>query len=48
MATIFSALGIDFTKKITNTPSGREFEYVEITSGTDFINPSEVKELFGT
>jgi Protein of unknown function (DUF1501) len=47
MATIFSTLGIDFTKKITNTPSGREFEYVEITSGTDFISPSEIKELFG-
>lgn len=46
VATIFSALGIDYTKKITNTPSGREFEYVEITSGTDFINPSEIKELF--
>jgi hypothetical protein len=47
MATIFSVLGIDYTKRITNTPSGREFEYVEITSGTDFINPSEIKELFG-
>lgn len=47
MATIFSVLGIDYTKRITNTPSGREFEYVEITSGTDFISPSEIKELFG-
>jgi Protein of unknown function (DUF1501) len=46
VATLFSTLGIDHTKKITNTPSGREFEYVEITSGTDFINPSEIKELF--
>lgn len=46
VATIFSALGIDYSKKIMNTPSGREFDYVEITSGTDFINPSEVSELF--
>lgn len=27
-ATIFSALGIDWTKGITDTPSGRKFEYI--------------------
>jgi len=27
-ATIFSAMGIDWTKSITDTPSGRKFEYV--------------------
>ncbi len=27
-ATIYSALGIDWTKSITDTPSGRRFEYV--------------------
>jgi hypothetical protein len=46
VATIFSTLGIDHTKRITNTPSGREFEYVEITSGTEFLDPTEIKELF--
>lgn len=47
VATIFSVLGIDHSKKITNTPSGREFEYVETTSGTDFVSPAEIAELFG-
>jgi len=45
--TIYSALGIDWTKKLTTTPSGRFFEYVEDISGTDFINPGEISELFG-
>ena len=45
-ATIYSSLGIDWTKKITNTPSGRDFEYVEHQSGTEFINPGEITELF--
>ena len=46
-ATIYSVLGIDWTKTITNTPSGRVFEYIENQSGTDFINPGEISELFG-
>jgi uncharacterized protein DUF1501 len=46
-ATIYSALGIDWTKEITNTPSGRVFRYVETQSGTDFLDVSEVAELFG-
>jgi hypothetical protein len=46
-ATIYSALGIDWTKTITNTPSGRVFEYIEDQSGTDFIFPGEISELFG-
>ena len=46
-ATIYSALGIDWTKKMTNTPSGRFFQYVEPLSGTSVFEPSEVGELFG-
>jgi len=46
-ATIYSALGIDWTKTITNTPSGRVFEYVENQSGTDFVSPGEIAELYG-
>jgi len=34
-------------KTITNTPSGRVFEYIENQSGTDFIDPGEISELFG-
>ena len=45
-ATIYSVMGIDWTKKITNTPSGRAFEYIENQSGTDFIDPGEISELF--
>ena len=46
-ATIYSALGIDWTKETTNTPSGRAFQYVEFQSGTDFLDVSEIAELFG-
>jgi Protein of unknown function (DUF1501) len=46
-ATIYSALGVDWTKEITNTPSGRAFQYVEFQSGTDFLDVSEIAELFG-
>lgn len=46
-ATIYSALGIDWTKTIASTPSGRAFEYVEPQSGTDFFSPGEISELFG-
>src|SRR5580658_2033865 len=44
VATIYSALGIDWSKQITHTPSGRVFDYIDVTSATDFINPDEVKE----
>jgi uncharacterized protein (DUF1501 family) len=45
-ATIYSALGIDWTKEITNTPSGRVFEYIEFMSGTNFLDVSEISTLF--
>lgn len=46
-ATIYSALGINWTKQITNTPSGRVFEYIEFMSGTNFLDVSEISTLFG-
>jgi hypothetical protein len=46
-ATIYSALDIDWTKEITNTPSERAFQYIEFQSGTDFLDVSEIAELFG-
>jgi hypothetical protein len=46
MATIYSALGIDWTKKISQTPSGRPFYYVDGTSASEIIVPDEVSELF--
>lgn len=45
-ATMYSALGIDWTKEITNTPSGRTFEYIEFQSGTNFLDVSEIGALF--
>jgi hypothetical protein len=46
IVTIYSLLGIDWTKKITNTPSGRAFEYIEQQSGTDFVRFHEISNLF--
>ena len=44
--TVYSALGIDWTKTIQNTPSGREFYYVEPFGATDMVANREVSELF--
>ena len=46
VATVYSALGIDWTKRIQNTPSGRVFSYVDGTSASGIIDPDEVSELF--
>ena len=46
VATIYSQLGIDWTKKISNTPSGRAFEYLEPVSATDFVDISQISTLF--
>ncbi len=46
-ATIYSALGIDWSKEITKTPSGRAFRYVERQSGTDFLDVGEISPVFG-
>ena len=45
-ATMYSALGIDWSKTITNTPSGRAFQYVEPVSGTTFLDVGEIEPLF--
>jgi hypothetical protein len=44
--TIYSALGIDWTKSVQNTPSGRAFHYVENASGTKYVNFQPVAEFF--
>jgi len=44
--TIYSALGIDWTKSIRTTPSGRAFHYVEPASGTRYVKFQPVRELF--
>jgi hypothetical protein len=45
-ATIYSALGIDWTKRITKTPSGRDFLYVDPAAGTKSLRFREVEELY--
>jgi hypothetical protein len=45
-ATMYSAFGIDWSKKITTTPSGRDFEYIENVSGTTFLDVGEIQPLF--
>ena len=42
--TLYSALGIDWTKSIANTPSGRLFEYVGSAAAGAFTS---VDEVFG-
>ena len=46
LATLYSAMGIDWTKKITSTPSGRAFEYIENISPKGAMQFDEVSELF--
>lgn len=46
-ATIYSVLGIDWTKRLRNTPSGRDFVYVDPASSLGVLKVSEVNELFG-
>ncbi len=45
-ATIYSVLGIDWSKRITNTPSGRDFLYVDPAAGTKVVNFREVSDLW--
>jgi uncharacterized protein (DUF1501 family) len=48
VATIYSALGIDWLKKFTNTPSGRQYEYVQSAplGAGEFISTDEIGTLF--
>ena len=47
-STIYSALGIDFSKKIEDTPSGRAYEYQQTAplGGPAFIPRTGIDELF--
>jgi hypothetical protein len=42
--TIYSALGVDYTRAVTDTPSGRKFEYVQYASTGQYV---PVEEVFG-
>jgi hypothetical protein len=45
-ATLYSALGIDWTKELTNTPSKRAYRYVDILGATEFVPDDEISDLF--
>ncbi|MBL8234625.1 MAG: DUF1501 domain-containing protein [Bryobacterales bacterium] len=45
-ATIYSALGIDWKKEMTNTPSKRAYRYVDVLGATEFAVDDEFAELF--
>jgi len=44
--TIYSALGIDWTKKIEGAPSGRAFHYIEPFASKQMIRNQEISPLF--
>lgn len=44
--TMYSALGIDWTKKIEHTPSGRDFWYIEPFASRQFVRSREITPLF--
>jgi len=47
-STIYSALGIDYSKKIVDTPSGRAYEYQQTAplGGPAFIPLAEIEDLY--
>jgi uncharacterized protein (DUF1501 family) len=46
-ATAYSALGIDWRKEITNTPSKRTYRYVDPLGATEMCIDDEIAPLFG-
>jgi uncharacterized protein (DUF1501 family) len=47
LVTMYSVMGIDWSKKISQTFSGRSFEYVENISPIGYVDFGEISELFG-
>ncbi|MGH9671577.1 MAG: DUF1501 domain-containing protein [Bryobacteraceae bacterium] len=45
-ASIYSALGIDWRKELTNTPSRRAYRYVDVLGATEFVMDDEIADLF--
>jgi hypothetical protein len=47
VATIYSALGIDWTKEIRNTPSGRTYVYVDPLGPNGYIPTDDITTIYG-
>jgi len=45
-ATIYSALGIDWKKELTGTPSKRAYRYVDVLGATEMVIDDEIADLF--
>jgi hypothetical protein len=47
VATMYSALGIDWTKEIRNTPSGRAYPYVDPLGPSGYIPTDDITTIYG-
>ncbi|MBI3693661.1 MAG: DUF1501 domain-containing protein [Acidobacteria bacterium] len=47
VATMYSALGIDWSKEIRNTPSGRAYVYVDPLGPNSYIPTDEISTIYG-
>ena len=47
LATMYSALGIDWSKEIRNTPSGRTYPYVDPLGPNGYIPTDEISTIYG-
>lgn len=47
VATIYSALGIDWSKEVRNTPSRRTYVYVDPLGANGYIPTSEIAPIYG-
>ena len=47
VATMYSALGIDWSKQIRNTPSGRTYAYVDPLGPNGYIPTDDIPEIYG-
>ena len=47
VATLYSALGIDWKKRIRNTPSGRTYAYVDSLGSNGIIPTDDITSIYG-
>ncbi len=47
VATMYSALGIDWSKEVRNTPSGRTYVYVDQLGANGWIPTDEISTIYG-
>ena len=45
-SSLYSALGIDWRKELTNTPSKRAYRYVDVLGATEIVPDDEIVDLF--